>query len=181
MDTQFILNLISRWLHVLPAIVLVGGTLFVRLVLSPVRQQGSIDVAAQEAMRKKWFKWIGICTLLLLLSGLYNAYVKASMLQLSPVYVGLMMLKIVLALGVFFLAARLSGRSAKAVQMRERETHWLNILCLLMVAIVVIGGWMKTASGGFAPKQNRDSITQAQEVSATSSSHRSWRVGRFKG
>ena len=159
MDTQFILNLISRWLHVIPAIIMVGGTLFLRLTLVPATEQGTVDAAAREAIRKSWVKWIGICTLLLLVSGFYNAFVKATTLHLSPVYNGLLLVKILLAFGVFFLTARLSGRSEKAVEMRKREKHWTNILCLLMLGIVVIAGWMKTASGSFDVKDRSAKVT----------------------
>ena len=131
---------------------MVGGTLFLRLTLVPATEQGTVDSAAREAIRKSWVKWIGICTLLLLVTGFYNAFVKATTLHLSPVYNGLLLVKILLAFGVFWLTARLSGRSDKAVEMRKREKHWTNILCLLMLAIVVIAGWMKTASGSFEVK-----------------------------
>ncbi len=156
MDTQFILNLISRWLHVIPAILMVGGTLFLRLTLVTASAEGSIDAPVREAIRKSWVKWIGICTLLLLVSGLYNAGVKAMTLHLSAAYNCLLLVKILLALGVFWLTARLSGRSEKAVQMRLHEKHWTNILCVMMLAIVMIAGWMKTASGGFALKDQPD-------------------------
>jgi hypothetical protein len=158
MDTQFILNLISRWLHVIPAIIMVGGTLFLRLTVVAATEQGSVDATAREAIRKNWVKWIGICTLLLLVSGLYNAFVKATTLHLSPAYNGLLLVKILLALGVFFLAARLSGRSEKAVEMRKREKHWTNILCIMMLGIVLIAGWMKTASGTYDVKDRSEKI-----------------------
>ena len=152
MDTQFILNLISRWLHIIPAIIMVGGTLFIRLAVIPASEQAAINDESREALRRNWAKWVGICTGLLLLSGLYNAYVKAVSLQLSPAYNGLLLVKMLLAFGVFYLAARLAGKSAKAVEMRTQEKKWTNMLCLLMLAIVVIAGWMKTASGSFEPK-----------------------------
>ena len=152
MDTQFILNLISRWLHIIPAIIMVGGTLFIRLALIPASEKGEINADSREAVRRNWAKWIAICTLLLLVSGFYNAYVKASSLQLSGAYVGLLLVKMLLAFGVFYLAARLAGKSAKAIEMRTQEKKWTNMLCLLMLAIVVIAGWMKTASGSFDAK-----------------------------
>ena len=152
MDTQFILNLVSRWFHVIPAIILVGGTLFLRLTVVGASENGAIDAGAREAIRKSWMKWIGICTLLLLITGFYNTIIKATTLDLSPAYNALLLVKFLLALGVFFLTARLSGRSEKAVQMRTREKYWMNILCLMMLGIVAIAGWMKTASGGFDAK-----------------------------
>ena len=35
MDGTTLLNLISRWLHIIPVIIMVGGTLFLRLALLP--------------------------------------------------------------------------------------------------------------------------------------------------
>jgi len=61
-----------------------------------------------------------------------------------------------LAFAVFYFAARLSGRSEKAVKLREREIHWTNILCVLMLTIVLIAGAMKIVSTG-APIKVRSS------------------------
>ena len=107
MDTQFLLNLISRWLHVIPAIILVGGTLFLRLTLIGATEQGAVDATAREAIRKGWVKWIGICALLLLISGFYNAFIKGTSLHLWPAYNGLLLIILLLAFGVFWLTARL--------------------------------------------------------------------------
>lgn len=166
MDGTTLLNLISRWLHVIPAIVMVGGTLFLRLALLPAFATNPDEQSRdqmREAVRKKWAKWIGISTLLLLVSGLYNAYFKAVTYELSALYNGLMLVKILLALAVFYFAARLSGSSAKAVQMRQRELHWTNILCVLMLTIVLIAGAMKIESSG-APIKVR--AADAEIVSA---------------
>lgn len=154
MDTQFLLNLISRWLHILPAIVLVGGTLFMRLALlpKPGEQIDDASAATRLAARRRWAKWVGICTLLLLLSGLYNAYVKATTLQLSGAYNGLMLVKIILAFAVFWFSALLAGKSKRAVAFQSNERKSLNLVCVLMLLIVLIAGWMKTASGTFFVK-----------------------------
>lgn len=167
MDGTTLLNLISRWLHVIPVIVMVGGTLFLRLALLPAlaaSENAELRDTVRESVRKKWAKWIGICTLLLLVTGLYNAYFKAITYELSPLYNGLLLVKILLAFAVFYLAARLSGRSAKAVQMRQREIHWTNILCVLMLTIVLIAGAMKIVSTGAPIKvRSSDTATMATE------------------
>lgn len=155
MDGTTLLNLISRWLHVLPAIIMVGGTLFLRLALLPAFAGSPHEQPRdqmREAVRKNWAKWIGISTLLLLLTGLYNAYFKAVTYELAPLYNGLLLIKMLLAFAVFYLAARLSGRSEKAIKLREREVHWTNILCVLMLTIVLIAGAMKIESTGAAIK-----------------------------
>ncbi len=167
MDGTTLLNLISRWLHVIPVIVMVGGTLFLRLALLPAlaaSENEELRDTLRESVRKKWAKWIGISTLLLLVTGLYNAYFKAITYELSPLYNGLLLVKILLAFAVFYLAARLSGRSAKAVQMRQREIHWTNILCVLMLTIVLLAGAMKIVSTGAPIKvRSSDTATMATE------------------
>ena len=154
MDSNDILPLISRWLHIIPAIILVGGTLFMRLALAPVASAATDTETAElrESIRRKWAKWVMISTALLLISGLYNAAIKAMGFHLGPMYNGLLLVKILLALAVFYLSAVLSGRSQKAVQFRQSETKWLNVLCVLMLAIVLIAGYMKMGSTNFEKK-----------------------------
>jgi len=153
-----VLPLISRWLHIIPAIILVGGTLFMRLALAPVASAATGSPASElrESIRRKWAKWVMISTGLLLISGLYNAACKAMGFHLGPTYNILLLVKIVLALAAFYLSAVLSGRSKKAIQFRESETKWLNILCGIMLAIVLIAGYMKMGSANFE-KKIRDS------------------------
>lgn len=162
-----ILPLISRWLHVIPAIVLVGGTLFMRLALAPVASATADSESAElrESVRRKWAKWVMISVGLLLISGLYNVVVKAKGLQLTPVYNGLLLLKILLAFAAFYLSAVLSGRSEKAVRFRQSETKWLNILCGIMLAIVLIAGCMKMGSASFEKK-----VHGAEQAAAASES-----------
>lgn len=165
MDFSEILPLVSRWLHIIAAIILVGGTLFMRLALAPVASASADADTAElrESIRRKWAKWVMISTAFLLISGLYNAYLKAMGFQMSGTsYNGLLLVKIVLALAAFYLSAVLSGRSKKAIQFRESETKWLNILCGLMLAIVVIAGYMKMDSADFEKKVRRGN--QVEEV-----------------
>ena len=151
MDIQTLLNLVSRWLHIIPVIILVGGTLFLRLAVLPTFADGQ-HAEIRESMRKNWAKWIGISVLLLLVTGFYNAYVKVTSYELSGLYVGLLLVKILLAFAIFYFAAVLSGKSDTAVKFRERELHWTNILCGLMLAVVLIAGAMKITSTSATPK-----------------------------
>ena len=68
-------GLIFRWLHVIPAIVMVGGVIFMRccLVNSNATESGTSLFDAQEQTRKRWGKMVMLSTLLILGSGLYNA------------------------------------------------------------------------------------------------------------
>ena len=152
MEIKEILALVFRWLHIVPAILLVGGTLFMRFSLVPAASESNASPELRESIRRRWSKLVMISVLFLLVSGLYNAAMKAIGFELSVMYNALLLIKIVLALAVFYLTAVLSGRSATAQKFRERESYWLNVLCALMIAIVLIAGYMKIDSAEFDKK-----------------------------
>ena len=152
MDGTTIINLISRWFHIIPAVVLVGGTLFLRLTVLPAFTTHP-HPELREAMRRKWAKWIGVSTLLLLLTGFYNAYSKITTYELSGIYNGLLLAKLLLAFAIFYFAAVLSGKSKTAVKFRQRESYWTNVLCGLMLAIILVAGAMKVTSTGALHKR----------------------------
>ncbi len=147
MEPMEIVSLLSRWLHIVPAIVLVGGLMFLRFALVPAAQSsdgvGVDDL--REATRAKWSKLVMISIGLLLLSGLYNTAYKAMNFDLkgSP-YNILLGVKLLLAFVVFFLASLLSGRSDNAKRFREKESMWLNVTLLLAVVLICIAGFMKS-------------------------------------
>ena len=143
MDVQQILALFSRWLHVIPAMILVGGTLFLRFSLVPAANEVGGQDDLREAARRRWAKLVMISVLFMLVTGFYNAYLKAIGYQLGGVYLTLLTVKILLAFFVFYLAAVLTGRSNTAKKFRQKEIFWLNVLCAAMIAIVAMAGWMK--------------------------------------
>ena len=141
-----ILGLIFRWLHIVPALVMVGGVFFIRFcLLESESSEGSL-LDRSETVRKRWMKWVMLASLLLLISGLYNAAMKAMGYHLDMAYNGLLLVKILLSLVVFYLSAVLTGRSERAKRLRQREKYWLNLLLVLMLAIVLIGGYLKLSS-----------------------------------
>ena len=164
-----ILALVSRWAHIIPALILVGGTIFMRFSLVPAANESSASDELRESIRRRWSKLVAASVLFLLVSGLYNTVLKAKGFELSMVYNVLLLVKIILALGVFYLSAVLSGRSKTAQKFRERETHYLNILCGMMLAIVIIAGFMKMCSTDF-PVKVKDKIEQASYQSLDSKS-----------
>jgi putative copper export protein len=123
-----------------------------RFSLIPAVDESSASAELRESIRKRWSTLIMLSVTLLLVSGLYNAAMKAIGFELSMVYNVLLLLKIVLGLAIFYLAAVLAGRSQNAQKFRQRETYWLNILCALMIAVVMIAGYMKMSSSDFVKK-----------------------------
>lgn len=155
MDLTQIINLFSRWLHIIPVIVLVGGTIFMRFSLVPAANETEGSQQLREAIRKRWAKLVMISIAFLLVTGLYNAVMKIMGYELPRLYHHLVMVKIALGFVVFFFASRLAGRSEKAVKFRENETYWLNVLCGLMLALVLVAGYMKALATD-QPKKVRD-------------------------
>lgn len=152
METQEIIGLVSRWLHIIPATILVGGTLFLRFSFVPAANESKADDGFRESIRKRWSKLVMLSILLLLVSGLYNAAMKAMGFELSMTYNVLLLAKIVFGLGIFYLLSVLSGRSKTAQKFRERELYWLNIVCALLILVVMIAGYMKMDSADFSRK-----------------------------
>ncbi|HEY6565049.1 MAG TPA: hypothetical protein VIY86_11165, partial [Pirellulaceae bacterium] len=64
-------ELVLRWLHVGSAVVLTGGLFFLAVIWIPaMRGQPGGATAAFEPLRSAWARTVGICTLLLLGTGL---------------------------------------------------------------------------------------------------------------
>lgn len=162
------LGLLFRWLHIIPALVMVGGVIFMRCCLqSASSEQKTAFFDGQEEARKRWARLVMASTLFLLVSGLYNAAMKAISYDLSMTYNILLLAKILLGLAVFYFLAVLSGRSERAKRFRENETHWLNVLIVLMLLIVLIAGYMKISSAGFEEKVRDQSRAPAVECIST--------------
>ncbi len=139
-----VIQLISRVLHILSAVILVGGLFYIRTILSP-----SGPEACFADRRAIWAKWVGITTAFLLLTGIYNLIViigqsKADGIKLPPTYHILFGTKFLLGLLVMFIAAILAGKTEAADRFRAQMGKWLNIAWLAAVAIIVIAAILRT-------------------------------------
>ena len=142
--STYLMQLISRVLHILSAIILVGGLFYLRTILSPGGTDGCFG-----SRREVWARWVGIASFLLLASGIYNFMnifnvAKASGEKLPPTYHMLLGIKFLLALFVLFIAAILAGKTAAADRFRLNMRKWLNIGWLAAMAIVVIAAMLRT-------------------------------------
>jgi uncharacterized membrane protein len=139
------LDLLLRWIHILSAILLVGGTFFWRFVAMP--EVGSLDEAIRQAllqrMRTRWAPLVMIGAALLLVSGLINAVRIILECQIPFQYHILVAVKLLLALLLMYVAAKLSGRSESAARFQQRARFWLNFNVVLAIAVVCLAGYMK--------------------------------------
>jgi uncharacterized membrane protein len=148
MNSIEILNVASRWVHIATAIVVVGGTVFLRFVLLPAAEE--LPQAEHDRLREltigRWRRAVTLGIALFLLSGFYN-YIVVSMPKHhgDRLYHSLMGVKILLAFGVFFLASVLVGRSARFEPVRRERKKWLLLLIGAAFLIVLISDYLRIA------------------------------------
>lgn len=141
MDPELILAVISRWAHVGTAIVLVGGTAFLRLALIPALEGDSSELVSR--IRERWKKVVHAGIALFILSGFYNFWLMIPKHKGDSLYHPLVGIKILLAFVVFFLASALVGSKEGTKKFRDNPKKWTGIMLLLAAIIVGISGFVK--------------------------------------
>lgn len=142
---MWIVDVVSRIVHVGTAITLVGGSMFMLWVLMPSAKELS-DEAHQKlaaAISSRWKRFVHLGVALFLISGFYNFFRALPQHRGDSLYHALIGTKIMLALGVFFIAAALVGRSAALEPFRRNRGTWMKILVMLALLIVAISGFVK--------------------------------------
>jgi hypothetical protein len=103
-----------------------------------------------EGVMGRWRKIVGAAILLLLLTGFYNYLaVNVPLQRESPtrgMYHALMGTKILLSLGVFFLASALTGRAKAFEKMRQNRRTWMVVTVLLGASVVAIASYLRVAA-----------------------------------
>lgn len=125
MDNLFPLDVLSRFLHVMVAIVLVGGTVFMRFVLMPAAKE--LPDAEHDQLRQRllarWKRVVHGGIAVLLLSGVYNYIQQRPNHVGDKLYHALMGTKFLFAIAVFFVASALVGRSATFEKLRQNARN----------------------------------------------------------
>ena len=164
METVDVTVLVSRSIHLLAAMVAIGGAAFMRFGL-----HGAIAATLDEkdadrlrsAVRARWARVVHVCIVLLLVTGGLNFYRLVLVPKVAPMpYHALFGLKFLAAMGVFFLASALLGRSPGMAGMRRNAGRWLSVMVLLGVLIVVTSGVLsQLRSGGAATSEVKTPAT----------------------
>ena len=140
------LSLMLRWLHIGSAIILVGGIVFWRATLLPALETLSQSDRDEllTSLRRRWARWVMLTSGLLLISGLVNAVLNIKQYEFAgSLYHILVMVKLMLALTLFWIASVLSGSSVLAQRWRPKTKFWLNVGLGLAVLLVAVAGIMK--------------------------------------
>lgn len=133
-----------QWVHLVAAVVGVGGMAFMLAILLP-----SVRVLSDEQRpllmktimgRFRWASWGAI--LLLLTSGLYNLRLRAWEAPWGPYWM-MMTLKIVLAFGVFAIALLLTLPIPSFERFRVRREKWLSIALGVAMVVILISAYLR--------------------------------------
>lgn len=144
-----VLGNINHWLHLTGAIVAIGGTITLRLVIHPIvtRMEGEAAEELQRSIRRKMTPLIHGAVALLLVTGFINM-ARAFEGGVHPLYTSLFALKVLLAMAVFTLAILLTVSSPALDAFNAKRGTWmlLNIaLGLIVVLISAVLRWMPPA------------------------------------
>lgn len=141
MDTELIFPVLSRWGYIGCAIVLIGGSSFIWLVVQPVLGTDNADL--HDRLRNRWKKFVHPGILIFLVSGIYNLVKMIPHHKGDALYHSLIGTKFLLALAVFALASILVGNKPGTQKVRDNARKWLGVTLLLALVIVGISGFVK--------------------------------------
>lgn len=145
------IDVFSRWFHVWFAAVVIGGAVFQWLAMLPAIGLLTDEQRAvlRERMNSRWGKIVALSSAVLIVTGFYNYLVVTRPAHKGDgLYHALMGGKILIAFLVMFLAAALSGRSAKFDGLRRRAFVMLPALIALQLVIVGIASYLKVERPG---------------------------------
>lgn len=140
------LAIVLRFLHIAPAIVAGGATIFVRLALLPALAElpEAERARVKDTIDRRWRIVVMVCVTLLLVSGIANFVIyQAPVHKGQPLYHALFGIKFLAALVVFFLASALSGRSRAWAGIRANSRLWVGVAATLVIAIVLISAVLR--------------------------------------
>ena len=158
-----IIQHLSRWLHILPAIILVGGTIFMNLVLTPALDGNDPEQNVKAQVKRTWSRIIMLCALLLLVSGFYNTYLTVTGDEKpGGMYHGLLTLKLVLVFGIFYISSLLAGKSEPAKKFQQKEALWSKVNMIAAITVVLLAGAMKLTPRKAKPPATNTGFQQIQ-------------------
>jgi len=151
---------VLRWFHLVAAMTVVGGTIFMRFALVP-----SVNVlsdehrkALHEKVRARWSRLVMASIAFLLVSGFVNYFIFYQTTQtaawdlwrqsFNTLYQAVFGMKFLLAMAIFFIASAASGRSESMRQFRQNAKLWLTVNVILALSVVALSGILRLTHVG---------------------------------
>lgn len=161
-DPLFPVLLLLRYMHILGAIMLMGGTIFMRFGLAPVvtTLNESTRTELHEKVRSRWSKFVMLASALLLISGIANLGLASRYEIERPFgmsYHMIVGIKFLLALPIFLFASFLAGRTDTAKKFQANARMWMNVNLVLALVMVLIGGLLRFTGRELKPPEAAES------------------------
>ena len=138
------MSTLIQWVHLVAAVVGIGAIGFIHMILIPsarVLDQEQQDLLLKQVARRvRWVVWIVF--LLLMTSGIYNIS-EHVWDRPGGLYWTWLMIKIVLAFGVFFITIGLNTPFAIFDWLRERRRMALSIAFGLAMIVILISAHLR--------------------------------------
>lgn len=135
---------INHWLHLSAAMVAIGGTIMLRLVIHPLvsKMEGEAGEEFQRSVRRRVTPLIHGSIAVLLVTGFVN---MARVFEggVPPLYIALFGLKVLLAMAVFTIAVLLTVSSPALDAFNAKRGTWMLLNIVLGLAVVLISAWLR--------------------------------------
>ena len=139
-----LVNIISRWLHVASAVVLVGGFLLIALAVEPALRGRPDGETLAADIRQRFKRVAHTAAGLLLITGFYNylalAIPRARDAGIAGPYNGVMGAKMLMGLAVIGISITLLAPVRLSQQSRNR---WLLANVILGLAVLAAGAFLR--------------------------------------
>lgn len=150
-----LLDIAVRWVHILSAIILAGGAIFMRFALLPALGElpDHERPPVRDGILKRWKLYVHAAAFLVLVSAFGNFAMRFSDVKPMP-YHALFGLKLILGMTVIVIASALVGRARGLQAMRNNARFWLNVNVVLALILVLLGGIMRVQPSRESPTAN---------------------------
>ena len=139
------LLLIINWVHHLGAVTWVGGNIFYKFVLQPAFRTPGSDPGTVRSIGREFGRVVPVAIIILATTGAIMAATHLTTGGNSPEYIGILALKIAIALYMFLVAlllrrrAKGGGPSRSEASVPRLRRALTSTTTLLILGVVVIG------------------------------------------
>lgn len=139
---------VLQWLHVLSAVLAVGGVFFLRFVVCPALrklppEQENVKGPLLQSMSRIFKMVVHTSIAILLLTGLHRFFKILTLIKGWSEYHLLMGIKILLALVLFFLAIMLTLPGQQPNYFQRNRDRWLVINFVLGALVILLSATLR--------------------------------------
>ena len=151
-EASLTLTIGLRWVHIASACLALGGPFFMRYIVAPAARRLLEPAQAEELRQRVMTRWKKVVYLLILafvVSGFYTFFAAGRWQDPRwtrtdrVAYQALFGIKVMLALGMFFLASALTGRAAALAKIRQHHRAFTTLFILLGFCVIALAGIMR--------------------------------------